>query len=237
MSKIPGKIRNAGTQTAAKAFDVKYIAKQALQGTNNGEPMQRIVQKIMSDPHIKLNEAKNGTMDIIYEKDGRETIVGWTNGMMGEISQSAYDKIQDTGVNGAYVVKEKAGYAVRLYDDTNQLDGMYLNREVVSEDDFNYVWSKTPEYFESYDDASYAADEGARELGIASVYERFSPENPVLPKLHDTADIDALFPDNATSVPSTGGYNPRTGNTQLRALPTDDLSQTFEPDHEFDGMK
>ncbi len=99
--KTAGKIRNAATRLISKGFSDEYIREQAMNGEHNGESMQQIYQKIMADPNVHRVERKEpGVYDLILEKDGKESNIGWVDTIrgVGEISQKGYDQVQDISV-------------------------------------------------------------------------------------------------------------------------------------------
>lgn len=96
MSKLTGKLRNAVTKVASQAYSQEEIIRQSMEGTHNSESMQQIFKRIMSDPNLEHRETKPGVYDLVYNKDGKEDIIGWydCNRMMGEISQKGYDRLE-----------------------------------------------------------------------------------------------------------------------------------------------
>ena len=96
MSKLTGKLRNAVTKVASQAYSQEEIIRQSMEGTHNNESMQQIFKRIMSDPNLEYRETKPGVYDLVYNKDGKEDIIGWydRNRMMGEISQKGYDRLE-----------------------------------------------------------------------------------------------------------------------------------------------
>src|SRR5574344_919964 len=80
MGKLGGKIRNTATYAASKTFSEDYIKKQSLSGEHNGEPMMRVAQRIMSDPHVDMEpQSKNNKVyDLVYNDENKGSIiVGW----------------------------------------------------------------------------------------------------------------------------------------------------------------
>lgn len=97
MSKLAGKMRNVATQTVSRTFTNEDIFHRSWHDTHNGESMQQIYAKIMSDPNLRHEDKGNGKIELIYESDGKSDIIGWydTKRMMGEISETGYQKLQD----------------------------------------------------------------------------------------------------------------------------------------------
>lgn len=95
MSKLTGKLRNAATKVASQVYSREEIMRQSSEGSHNGESMMQIYQRIMNDPNLERRETKPGVFDLVYNKDGKEDIIGWydQNRMMGEISQKGYDRL------------------------------------------------------------------------------------------------------------------------------------------------
>lgn len=169
MGKLSGKIRNAVTQKYADSrFNAEEIAKRS-GGTHNNEPMARIYQRIMSDPSIRQEETKTPyRYDLVYHSEGKpESVVGWIDHVkgMGEISQKAYDHLQELEQSGCYVVKEKDNYSVRAY--TDELKGQYV---IKNED--GYSFSETDRsVFAFYDDAVAASQGASMQLGLIPSYD------------------------------------------------------------------
>lgn len=180
MSKLAGKIRNKATQMYADShFSQSDIAR--LSGTeHNNEPMARIYAKIMNDKSIRQEETKRpGRFDLVYESDGREAIVGWIdhNRSMGEISQKAYDHIQDLSDDGCYIVRKGDSYAVRAYTEELGSEGKYLCLN--SDDETKSCTFSDDKYtaFDSYEAASAASNMASRELGLIPSYDAPSAED------------------------------------------------------------
>ena len=95
MSKLTGKLRNAATKVASQVYSQEEIIRQSIEGTHNNESMLQIFERIMSDPNLEHRETNPGVYDLVYNKDGKEDIIGWydCNRMMGEISQKGYDRL------------------------------------------------------------------------------------------------------------------------------------------------
>lgn len=183
MGKLSGKIKNRATQAYADArFDADEVAKRS-QMAHNGEPMERVYQRIMSDPAIRQEETKQpGRYDLIYQSDNKEAVVGWMDHGkgIGEISQKAYDHLQDISTKGCYVVREKDNYVVQVY--TDEIHGQYA---VTSEDGFVFS-DKDKAVFDTYADASEASSKVAVQLGLMSSYE--SEEDDYLDDMPHSAE-------------------------------------------------
>lgn len=185
MGKLSGKIKNRATQAYADAdarFDADEVAKRS-QMAHNGEPMARVYQRIMSDPAIRQEETKQlGRYDLIYQSDNKEAVVGWIDHGkgMGEISQKAYDHLQDISTKGCYVVREKDTYAIKAY--TDDIHGQYA---VATEDAFTFSdTDKT--VFDTYAEASAVSSSVAEQLGLLSSYE--SEEDDYLDDMPHSAE-------------------------------------------------
>lgn len=210
MGKLGGKIRNAATQAYSKRFSQEDIMNQSMTGEHNGEPMMRVYARIMSDPAIKRKATKKqGLYDLVYESDGREAVVGWmdTNRNMGEISQKAYDHVQDLSEDGCYVIKKSDGYAVRAYTEELGKDGKYVveNKDTEANPKFTFADDNHTNYT-TYADASHAAYESSVQLGIAASYDASDYDA----SCDYDGDIDTQNDD--TYIPSTGGFDPHRDN-------------------------
>lgn len=189
MGKLSGKVRNAVTQRYADArFDEAEVARRS-QGMHNNEPMSRVYQRIMSDPSIRQEETKTPhRYDLVYHSEGKpESVVGWIDHAkgMGEISQKAYDHLQELEQNGCYVVKEKDNYAIMAY--TDELKGQYV---IQNED--GYSFSETDRsVFAVYDDAVSASHGASMQLGLLPSYD--APENDLEDMPHSAEAGDGVY--------------------------------------------
>lgn len=208
MGRVPGKIRNAATQMYADShFSADDITRLSMTEHNN-EPMARIYARIMSDTSIRQEETKRpGRFDLVYEADGREAIVGWIDNVrgMGEISQQAYDHVQDLSSDGCYVIRKGNDYAVRAYTDELGPDGKYVvldennaeNGVAFSDDKFTT--------FASYEHAATAARAASRELGLAPSYDEQYESIPEA--LEEAGAFDySDEAERANDVPSARGF-------------------------------
>lgn len=201
MGKLAGKIRNKATQMYADThFSQSDISRLSMTEHNN-EPMSRIYARIMTDKSIRQEETKHpGRFDLVYESDGREAIVGWIDHSrcMGEISQKAYDHVQDLSEDGCYVVRKGNGYAVRAYTEELGPEGKYLSVNDNGEtknctfSDNNYT------VFDSYENASAASNMASRELGLIPSY--------------DDAPSAELQDDYEGDIPSARDFDPHRDN-------------------------
>ena len=210
ISNIPGKMRNAMTQTYAdRKFTQEDIINQSMTGEHNGEPMARVYARIMSDPAIKREATKKpGLYDLVYESNGRKAVVGWMdmNRTMGEISQKAYDHVQNLSEDGCYVIKKGDEYAVRAYTEEFGKNGKYVveNKDPEANLKFTFADDNYTNY-PTYEDASHAAYESSVQLGIKASYG--APDYDV----SGDYDGDIDVPDDY-DIPSTGGFDPHRDN-------------------------
>ena len=209
MGKLGGKIRNAATWAYSKRFSQEDIMNQSMTGEHNGEPMARVYARIMSDPAIKREATKKlGLYDLVYEANGREAVVGWMdmNRTMGEISQKAYDHVQNLSDDGCYVIKKGDAYAVRAYTEELGKNGKYVveNKDPEANPKFTFADDNYTNY-PTYEDASHAAYESSVQLGIVASYD--APDYD----LSDDYDGDIDAPDDY-DIPSTGGFDPHRDN-------------------------
>lgn len=208
MGRVSGKIRNAATQMYADThFTEDDITRLSMTEYNN-EPMARVYARIMTDRSIRQEETKRpGRFDLVYEADGREAIVGWIDNIrgMGEISQQAYDHVQDLSEDGCYIVRKGKDYAVRAYTDELGPDGKYVvldennaeNGVAFSDDKFTT--------FESYSSAATAARAASRELGLTPSYDEQWDNIPRV--LEEAGAFDySDGADREDDVPSARGF-------------------------------
>lgn len=212
MGKLGGKIRNAATQAYSKRFSQEDIMNQSMTGEHNGEPMARVYARIMSDPAIKREATKKpGLYDLVYEANGREAVVGWMdmNRTMGEISQKAYDHVQNLSDDGCYVIKKGDAYAVRAYTEELGKNGKYVveNKDPEANPTFMFADDNYTNY-PTYEDASHAAYESSVQLGIAASYD--APDYD-LSDDYD-GDYDGIDVSDDNDIPSTGGFDPHRDN-------------------------
>ena len=212
MGKLGGKIRNAATQAYSKRFSQEDIMNQSMTGEHNGEPMARVYDRIMSDPAIKREATKKpGLYDLVYEANGREAVVGWMdmNRTMGEISQKAYDHVQNLSDDGCYVIKKGDAYAVRAYTEELGKNGKYVveNKDPEANPKFTFADDNYTNY-PTYEDASHAAYESSVQLGIAASYD--APDYD-LSDDYD-GDYDGIDVSDDNDIPSTGGFDPHRDN-------------------------
>lgn len=212
MGKLGGKIRNAATQAYSKRFSQEDIMNQSMTGEHNGEPMARVYARIMSDPAIKREATKKpGLYDLVYESNGREAVVGWMdmNRTMGEISQKAYDHVQNLSDDGCYVIKKGDAYAVRAYTEELGKNGKYVveNKDPEANPKFTFADDNYTNY-PTYEDASHAAYESSVQLGIAASYD--VPDYD-LSDDYD-GDYDGIDVPDSNDIPSTGGFDPHRDN-------------------------
>lgn len=209
MGKLGGKIRNAVTQAYSKRFSQEDIMNQSMTGEHNGEQMARVYARIMSDPAIKREATKKpGLYDLVYESNGREAVVGWMdmNRTMGEISQKAYDHVQNLSEDGCYVIKKGDEYAVRAYTEELGKNGKYAveNKDPEANPKFTFADDNYTNY-PTYEDASHAAYESSVQLCIKASYD--APDYDV----SGDYDGDIDVPDDY-DIPSTGGFDPHRDN-------------------------
>lgn len=188
MGKLSGKMRNAATQMYADArFDQEEIMRRS-QMEHNGEPMMRIYQRIMTDPSIRQEATKkHGRYDLVYQAGDKEAVVGWIDHDkgMGEISQKAYDHMQDLTSDGCYVVREKDTYAVKVY--AGEVQGQYLvsgGAECTFSDT-----EKTA--FDTYESAASASRAASVQLGLIPSYD--APEEDLDNVPHAAQDGDGIY--------------------------------------------
>ena len=215
MGKLGGKVRNAATQAYSKKFDADYILEQSSTGQHNNEPMARIYTRIMNDPAIRQDETKTpGVYDLVYTANGREAVVGWMdmNRQMGEISQKAYDHVQDLSKDGCYIIKKDDEYAVRAYSEDLGKNGKYVVEYKDPEADPKYMFTDDAyTNYPTYGDASHAAYEVSAQLGISSSYDH----------------------DYGAGIPSTDGFNPHRDETDSYRS---DLGSEYDMDFEVDDQ-
>ena len=188
MGKLSGKIRNAATQMYADArFDSSEIERRS-QGTHNGEPMMRVYQRIMTDPAIRQAETKTpGRYDLVYQSDKKEAVVGWLdhNKGMGEISQKAYDHVNDVMESGCYIIREKDAYAVKAY--TDEIHGQY-----VKDGQEECTFSDTEKtIFDTYDAALAISQKAVVQLGLVPTYEESESYLDDMP--HSAEEGDGVY--------------------------------------------
>lgn len=208
MGKLGGKIRNAATQAYSKRFSQEDIMNQSMTGEHNGEPMARVYARIMSDPAIKREATKKpGLYDLVYESNGREAVVGWMdmNRTMGEISQKAYDHVQNLSEDGCYVIKKGDEYAVRAYTEGLGKNGKYVveNKDPEANPKFTFADDNYTNY-PTYDDASHAAYESSVQLGIKASYD--APDYGVSDEL-DEQDVSQTMHSQALDTLHTPRHN------------------------------
>lgn len=168
MGKLGGKIRNTATYAASKTFSEDYIKKQSLSGEHNGEPMMRVAQRIMSDPHVDMEpQSKNNKVyDLVYNDENKGSIiVGWAepDRGVGEIAQKAYDHVH-AGEDGIYVTRlrqpnNQAAYAVKVWDSGAGIENKYLCEAGNDENNLYSSSAASAKKFDSYDQASSAASD------------------------------------------------------------------------------
>ena len=82
------------SKLASHAYSKNRIAKNAAEGSHNGDSMEYVFNKIMNDPDITIGEPDaRGNQSIFY----RDQDIGWMNPNrgIGWIDDKAYDKLQD----------------------------------------------------------------------------------------------------------------------------------------------
>lgn len=208
MGRVSGKIRNTVTQMYADTHFTEKDVERLSMTEHNNEPMARVYARIMADRSIRQEETKRpGRFDLVYEADGREAIVGWIDNIryMGEISQQAYDHVQDLSEDGCYVVRKGKDYAVRAYADELGSAGKYV---VLDENNAENGISFSDDKFttfDSYEHAATAARAVSRELGLAPSYDEQwdnIPEDLEKAGAFDYSDES----ERADDVPSARGF-------------------------------
>lgn len=234
MSKLVGKIRNVTTKQIAKTFTSDYIDRQR-SGEHNGEPMERVANRIMSDPNIAREATKDGKYDLVYKKDGKDAIIGWIGDGVGEISQKAYDNLQKNEFDGVYAVKiaKTDEYAVRIWNKEKGYDGKYLIKDMnqpgtgepqyeeghdmyVSADPKEVAHSSFITKFPFYEAAALEAHRVASKLNMLPSYSNEDiSENDEYDEDFDEGE-GHYDPERSgygnSDIPSSGGYDPRMAN-------------------------
>lgn len=98
------------SRLASHAYSDKQIAKNTQEKTHNGDSMEYVFKKILSDPNIELGEPDNkGIQRILYKGND----VGWINPAryIGYIDDNAYDALEsyvdpDTPITPAEPVED-----------------------------------------------------------------------------------------------------------------------------------